>query len=60
MILKQKVVTLITLSLAILFNLGAIELLSKSTTNSESISLIVLATNILIYLVYRFEIKIRE
>lgn len=60
MILKQKVVTLITLSLTILFNLGAIEVLSKSTTNSESISLIVIIANILIYLVYRFEIKIRE
>lgn len=60
MILKQKVVTLITLSLTILFNFGAIEILSKSNTNSESVLLTIVITNILIYLVYRFELKIRE
>lgn len=58
--LKQTLVTLITISLAILFNFGAIEMLNNSSTNSEIISLIVLGTNILIYLIYRFEIKIRE
>lgn len=58
--LKQTLVTLITISLAILFNFGAIEMLNNSNTNSEIISLIVLGTNILIYLIYRFEIKIRE
>lgn len=58
--LKQTLVTLITISLAILFNFGAIEMLNNSSTNSEIISLIVLETNILIYLIYRFEIKIRE
>ena len=58
--LKQTLVTLITISLAILFNFGAIEMLNNSNTNSEIISLIVLETNILIYLIYRFEIKIRE
>lgn len=58
--LKQTLVTLITISLAILFNFGSIEMLNNSNTNSEIISLIVLGTNILIYLIYRFEIKIRE
>lgn len=58
--LKQKVVTIIAIALTILFNFGVIKAVSNSSTKSEAVLLTVIITNILIYLVYRFELKIRE